>query len=69
VEDLVGIFRQRDPLELPLPGIVEQAKLDLGGIGRKQREIDAEPGPGGAQRIGKTFPETTSDIRHGMHSR
>ncbi len=41
VEDLVGIFGQRDPLDLLLAVVVEQAELDLGGVGGEDREIGA----------------------------
>ncbi len=50
VPDFVCIFRQLDPLELGLTLLVEQAELDLGGVGREEREVDAEPVPGGAKR-------------------
>ena len=41
VEELVGIFRQDDPFGLALAARIKQADLDLGGVGREQREIDA----------------------------
>src|SRR3954468_19791546 len=50
VPDFVGVFWEFDPLQFGLAVVVEQAELDLGGMGRKQREIDAEPVPGGAKR-------------------
>ena len=53
VPDLVGVFGQLDALELALAVVVEQAELDLGRVGREQREIDAEPVPGGAERKGR----------------
>ena len=31
--DLVGVFRQFDPIQFPLPFIVEQTDLDLRGMG------------------------------------
>ncbi len=53
--DLVGIFRQFVPLEFGFALEVENAKLDLGRIGRKQREVDAQSVLGGAQRKGTPF--------------
>lgn len=50
VPDFVGIFGKLDALELGFTGVVEQAELNLGGVGRKEREVDAEPIPGGAER-------------------
>ena len=50
VPDFVSIFRQLNPLELGFTVLVEQAELDLGGMGREEREVDAEPVPGGAER-------------------
>ncbi len=50
VPDLIGVFRQLDALDLAATATLEQAQLDLGGVCRKQREIDAEPIPGGAER-------------------
>src|SRR5262249_31989820 len=48
--DLVGEFGQLDALELALAVDVEQAELDLAGMGGEQREIDADAVPGGAER-------------------
>ncbi len=48
--DLVGIFGKLDALALGFAGIVEQAEFNLGGMGGKQREVDAESIPGGAER-------------------
>jgi hypothetical protein len=47
VPDHVGLLRQRNPttLDLRVSG-VEEAKLDLGGVRREQREIDTDSGPG-----------------------
>jgi len=42
VPHLIGKFRQIDPLAL----LVEEAQLDLGRVGGKQRKIDAESRPG-----------------------
>ena len=55
VPDLVGILRQGDALDLAPAALVEQAELDLGGVGREQGEVDAQPVPGGAKRIGEAF--------------
>jgi len=43
VPDLVGVFGELDPLDLLLALVVEQAELDLGGVGREQGEVDARP--------------------------
>ena len=52
VPDLVGVFRQHDAVDLALARGVEQAELDLFGVRREQREVDALAVPGGAERIG-----------------
>jgi len=52
VKDLVGVFRQFDPLQLGLAALVEQADLHLGGVGGEQGEIDALAIPAGAARVG-----------------
>ena len=52
VPDLVGVFRQLDALEFALASLIEQAELHLGGVGREQGEVDAEPVPCRAKRIG-----------------
>ncbi len=57
VPDLVRVFRQRHPVDLAGAGLVEQAQLDPGRIGREQGEIDAEAVPGGAERIGTARPD------------
>ena len=41
VPDLVGIFRQRDTLQLRAAGRIEQTHLHLRGVGGKQREVGA----------------------------
>ena len=43
VPDLVGVFGQHDARLLVLPAAIEQAQLDLLGMGREQREIDPLP--------------------------
>jgi hypothetical protein len=57
VENLVGIFRQFEPVGLALA--VEQAHLNLGGVGGKQREIGPLIGtlaaPAGSQRVRQPF--------------
>ncbi len=54
--DLVGVFRQLDPLQLRLAFVVEEAELDLGGVGGEQGEVDAEPVPGRAEGEGPALP-------------
>jgi hypothetical protein len=46
VPHLIGKFRQLNPLDLSLALLVKETQLDLGRVGGKQGEIDAEPGPG-----------------------
>ena len=46
---------QLDALELSLAVGVEQAQFDLGGMRRKDREIDAEPIPGRTERERPAF--------------
>ena len=53
--DLVSVLRQGDALDLAPAALLEQAELDLGGVGREQGKVDAEPVPGGAERIGEAF--------------
>jgi hypothetical protein len=55
VPDFVCIFRQLDPLELGFTVLVEQAELDFGGVRREEREVDAEPAPGGPERKRLSF--------------
>ena len=57
VPDLVGVFGQLDALDLLVAGAVEQADLDLGGVGREEREIGALAVPGRAAREGRAFPD------------
>src|SRR4051812_35642285 len=49
VPDILGSFRQFDPLELAAALAVEQAQFDLLRVGRKQRKIGAPPVPAGAE--------------------
>jgi len=57
VPDLIGEARQRDPLELALASLIEQAQLDGLGVGGKQCEVDTAILAGGAQRPGTAFGE------------
>ena len=52
VPDLVGAFRQVEARDLAPAGRIEQAELERCGVGGEDREVGAEPVPGGAQRIG-----------------
>ncbi|MCY1352256.1 hypothetical protein D9M69_385450 [compost metagenome] len=63
--DLVGVFGQVDALQLGFAAGIEQAQLDLGGVGREQREIDPQAVPGGAQRKGMPLADAraTDDLR------
>lgn len=54
VEDLVGLLRQLYARDLASAGRVEQAEVDLLGVGGEHREVDPEPVPGRAERIGRT---------------
>ncbi len=47
--DVLGTLRHFDALELAATLTVEQAQLDLLGIGREQREIGAASVPAGAE--------------------
>src|SRR5712671_3415294 len=53
---LVGVIGEFDARLLVLPGPVEQAQLDLFGMGREQREIDALAVPRRAERIRQPGP-------------
>ena len=66
VPDLIGVFGQHHPLELALAAGVEQAQLDLLGVGAEQREIHAPPVEGGAERIGRAGPDpgAACDLEH-----
>ena len=55
VPDLVGIFRQLDPLQLGTAFLVEQAQLHPGGIGGEQRKVDADTVPCGAKWVRQAF--------------
>ena len=58
VEDLVGVFGKLDALQLGGAVGVEETDLDLGGIGREQREVHALPVPVGATGMRQTFANT-----------
>ena len=55
VEDLVGVFGQLDPRDLLVAGAVEEADLDLGGVGGEEREIGALAVPARPAREGRAF--------------
>ena len=65
VPDILGAFWQCDALDLAAAMAVEQAKLDLFGVCRKQREIASAPVPCGSQRMRRTGrnPHTTAPER------
>jgi hypothetical protein len=46
VPHFIGALRQREGLNLPLAGRIEQAKVDALRVGGKHREIGAEAVPG-----------------------
>jgi hypothetical protein len=52
VPHLVGVFGQRDAVDLAPAAGVEQAQLDPLGVGGEQREVDARAVPGCAERRG-----------------
>jgi hypothetical protein len=58
MENLVGIFREFDPLDLGLALGIEQADLDLRRMGREQTEIDPFACPGRTTRVRKAFAKT-----------
>ena len=69
VPDFVGVLRQGDAFDLAPAALLEQAELDLAGVGREQREVDAEPVPYRAEGIGQAFRQArTADGRRG-HAR
>ena len=55
VPDLVGVLGQLDPLQLAVARRVEQADLDLGGVGGEQAEVDPLAVPGGAAGKRRSF--------------
>src|SRR6185312_597024 len=59
VPDHVGLLRQRNPTALDLRvRRVEEAKLNLGGVRREQREIDADSCPGSSEGVGIARPHS-----------
>ena len=63
--DFVGIFGQIEALDFVLAGLVEDAELDLGGVRREQREIDAEAVPCRAERKRPAFTDGRAPQGHG----
>ena len=55
VEHLIGIFGKLDPVRLLGAGRVEEAQLDLGGVGREQGEIGAPTVPERSARMRGAF--------------
>ena len=53
VENLVGILRQLDPVDLPVRRAVEQAELHLRRMGGEKREIGALSIPTAPRGCGK----------------
>ena len=53
VPHLVGEFGQRISCDLPLALWIEQAEIDALRVRGEDREVRAEPVPGGAERIGR----------------
>src|SRR3546814_10760155 len=60
VPDLVGVLRQGDALQLAAAGAVEEAELDLLGMGGEEGEVHARAVPGGPERI--RSEEHTSEL-------
>ena len=58
VPDLVGELGQRDALGLALAVGVEEAELDLGRVGREDRDVDAGPVPRRSEREGEAGGDT-----------
>ena len=59
VPDHVGLLGQRDPTRFfRRVGRVEQAQFDLGRVRGEEREVDADAGPGRAERIGIAGPDS-----------
>ena len=58
VPHFIGVLGQLNPFQLSAAGIVEQTKLDLGGIRREQREVDAQPIPSRAAGVGRALADT-----------
>jgi hypothetical protein len=60
VPDFVGVLGKLQALELALAAIIEEAELDLAGMRRKQRKVDAETVPRRAKRKRAAFRELRS---------
>src|SRR5687767_3262237 len=58
VPHLVGVLRQRNPLELAFSRAVEKAQLYFRRIRGEEREVDAQPIPRRAERVGQAFGYT-----------
>jgi hypothetical protein len=56
VPDLVGEFRQLDPVDLRLARIVEEAELHLGGVRGEEREVHARARPMSRRAEGLPLP-------------
>ena len=68
VPDLVGAFRHLEALDLAPGRRIEQAELELRGVGGEDGEIGAEPVPGGAQRIGRAGQQSIRPAHHAQPS-
>ncbi len=55
MKGLVGVFGQFDAFQFHFASVVEQAQFDFCGVGREQREVNAQAVPGGAEGEGQTF--------------
>src|ERR1700761_8790207 len=55
VPDFVGILGKVDAFELALSTRIEETEFDSGGVGGKERKIDAQTVPGRAERKRLTF--------------
>src|SRR5262245_5741054 len=63
VPDVLAALRQGDALALTPALAVEQAELDLAGIGRKQRKIRPPAIPGGAEGVRRSRREPRASAR------
>ena len=52
VPDAAGLSRQGESRDFAAARGIEEAQLYAGRIGGERREIDAAPGPAGAERLG-----------------
>src|SRR5882672_4882869 len=60
----IGALAQRDALQLPFPGLVEEAQLHLLGVAREESEVHAFSVPRGAERMRKSVPPLDSGMVH-----